>query len=426
MSYIPDTSAQDSKISVPVSKKKWFIRTAMLFCFLTVCYMFIVPAFQYWMGGKVAISAEKLQFATVTKGDFVRDLSVQGKVIAARRPVLYSPAQGTVTYLVDAGDSVVLNQPVASIESPELQSLFEQENTQLSRLRTQLAREKIQAKQIQLQQENRIGQARVALNAAKREMRRSEEAKKNQIISDIDFQKAKDDLENAQREFDHVNKEVALLAESQEFEIQTFEFEFNAQQVKVAELLRQVEGLEVRSPVAGLVGNLHLEQKNTVSKNQPLMSVVDLSEYEVEVQIPESYADDLAIGIQAEIAINEELYSGKLVAMSPEITQGRVQGKVRFSDQTSVNLRQNQRLTTRLILEQKQNVNYLPRGHFLQAYDGLYVYVLRDDEVVKTPIKLGSRSLAKVEVLSGLALGDTVVVSDNDVFKDVQSVRVLH
>ena len=205
MSYIPDTSAQDSLVVVPKNNKKWFVRALIGVFAIFICYFFVSPALVGWSGGQSAISIDKLRIAKVMKGDFIRDLAIQGKVIAARRPVLYSPAQGSVTYLVDAGDSVQLNQVVARIESPELQSLFEQETTKLSRLKTQLSREKIQAKQIQLQQENRIGQAHVALNAAKREMRRSDEAIKNQVISDIDYQKTKDDLENAEREYNHVN-----------------------------------------------------------------------------------------------------------------------------------------------------------------------------------------------------------------------------
>lgn len=424
MSYIPDTSAQDSLVVVPKNNKKWFVRALIGVFIIFLCYFFVSPALVGWSGGQSAISIDKLRIAKVMKGDFIRDLAIQGKVIAARSPVLYSPAQGSVTYLVDAGDSVQLNQVVARIESPELQSLFEQETTKLSRLKTQLSREKIQAKQIQLQQENRIGQAHVALNAAKREMRRSDEAIKNQVISDIDYQKAKDDLENAEREYNHVNKEVALLKESQAFEIQTYELEFNAQKVKVTELQRQVTGLEIRSPVVGVVGNLNFEQKNTVSKNQPLMSVVDLSEYELEVQIPETYADDLAIGLQAEITFNDNAFLGELVAISPEISQGRVQGKVRFSGQSPANLRQNQRLTTRIILEQKQNVAYLPRGQYLQK-NGQYLYVLRDGEAIKTPVKLGSIGLTKVEIMSGLAVNDQVVVSNMNVFKEAQSVRVI-
>lgn len=425
MSYIADTSAQDTQIEKPRSLNKMIIFSLSTILAVIVSYFFILPSVVNWTKGSSAVHKDKLNIAAVKQGLFIRDLSVQGKVIAARRPILYSPAQGTVTYLVEAGDSVVTQQTIAIIDSPELKSEYNQQIANLTRLKNQLEREKIQVKKSNLEQENQIGQAQVALNAAKREMRRSDEAIKNKIISDIDYQKAKDDLQNAKREYEHAVKEVALIKESQKFEIKTREFELHSQQVKVTELKRQVDGLKITSPVTGLVGNLSTQQKNSVAKNQALLSIVDLSEYELEVQIPESYADDLALGMEAEITLNQSLYQGELVAISPEIVQGRVQGKIRFTDKSLTGLRQNQRLTTRVILERKNNIQYLPRGQFLKTYNGQFAYVVSDNSAVKTPIKIGSRSLGKVEVISGLKTGDTVVISDSDIFKDAPSVRIL-
>ena len=425
MSYIADTSAQDTQIEKPRSLNKIIIFSFSIIVAVIVSYFFILPSVVNWSKGTTAVHKDKLNIAAVKQGLFIRDLSVQGKVIAARRPILYSPAQGTVTYLVEAGDSVVTQQTIAIIDSPELKSEYNQQIANLTRLKNQLEREKIQVKKSNLEQENQIGQAQVALNAAQREMRRSDEAMKNKIISDIDYQKAKDDLQNAKREYEHAVKEVALIKESQKFEIKTRELELQSQQVKVTELKRQVDGLKITSPVTGLVGNLSTQQKNSVAKNQSLLSIVDLSEYELEVQIPESYADDLALGMEAEITLNQSIYQGELVAISPEIAQGRVQGKIRFKDKSLTGLRQNQRLTTRVILERKNNIQYLPRGQFLKTYNGQFAYVVSDNSAVKTPIKIGSRSLGKVEVISGLKTGDTVVISDSDIFKDAPSVRIL-
>jgi HlyD family secretion protein len=425
MSYISDTSAQDTKIEKPRPLNKILFVTSFIIVTLIVSYFFILPSILNWTKGISAVHKDKLNIAAVEQGLFIRDLSVQGKVIAARRPILYSPAQGTVTYSVEAGDSVIAKQTIAIIDSPELKSEYNQQVANLTRLQNQLEREKIQVKKSNLEQENQIGQALVALNAAEREMRRSDEAMKNKIISDIDYQKAKDDLQNAKREYEHAVKEVALIKESQKFEIKTRELELRSQQVKVTELKRQVDGLKITSPVTGLVGNLSTQQKNSVAKNQALLSIVDLSEYELEVQIPESYADDLALGMEAEITLNQRVYKGELVAISPEIVQGRVQGKIRFTNKGLTGLRQNQRLTTRVILERKNNIQYLPRGQFLKTYNGRFAYVIKENSAVKTPIKIGSRSLGKVEVISGLKTGDNVVISDSDVFKDASSVRIL-
>ncbi|MCG7537244.1 HlyD family efflux transporter periplasmic adaptor subunit [Pseudoalteromonas sp. OOF1S-7] len=421
MQYIDDTSAQDSQLEKKHNYKLYFLIIAGVF----ISLYFVVPQILAWASGESAVRMDNIHVAQVRRGEFIRDISVQGRVIAARRPTLYSPAEGTVTYLVTAGDSVAINQPLAQIDSPELKSLLAQELAELTRLGTQLEREKIQAKKQDLAQENYLGKAIVALNAAKREMRRNEEGKKNQVVSDIDYQKAKDELENAQREHRLAVKEVALLKESQKFEIQTRAIELQAQQVLVDELQRRVASLEIRSPVNGIVGNLSVDQKNTVAKNQPLLSVVDLSHYEVEVNIPENYADDLALGMPAQITLNGRAYEGELTAISPEIVRGQVEGKIRFKETEITGLRQNQRLTSRIVLEEKTGVTYLPRGQFVDAYSGKYAYVLDEDSAVKKPISLGSKSLGQVEILSGLVEGDTVIISDTRMFNSAERVRVV-
>ena len=58
--------------------------------------------------------------------------------------------------------------------------------------------------------------------------------------------------------------------------------------------------MSITSPVDGIVGDLLVEQKATVSSDMPVMAVVDLSRFEIDAQVPESYADDLAIGMQAD------------------------------------------------------------------------------------------------------------------------------
>ena len=151
----------------------------------------------------------------------------------------------------------------------------------------------------------------------------------------------------------------------------------------MAELSRQVDALKVVSPVAGIVGNLAVEQKNTVAKNQSLLSVVDLSEYEIEVQIPESYSEDLAIGMSAEINLNGESYQGEIVAISPEIENGQVAGKIRFNQQTVNGLRQNQRLTSRIVIEHKQNIAYLPHSQYLTVHNGQFAYVVKEGGPLK-------------------------------------------
>jgi HlyD family secretion protein len=426
---IADTSGQDTAVlKKSSSKTKWLILVSVII--IVFAYFTFAPAISNWSNSDVSVSAQRLRLATVTQGNFVRDLSVQGRIVAAVSPKLYSPAQGTITFEVDAGDTVLKGQVLATIDSPELTNQLKQEQSGLQRLQMELDRQKIQSSKQALVNQKSVDLAKVSLTAADREKRRADKAFASQSISQIDFEKAQDDLENARLVYKHSVKDAELNLESLEFEVKTKHLFVERQKLLVTELSRQVDELTLLSPVDGLVGNLSVEQKNQVAKNQSILSVVDLSEFEIEVDIPESYADDLAIGMAAEINLNGETHSAKLVTISPEIENNQVTGRVRFTTHSDGSisqpqgLRQNQRLTTRILMENKQDVLMVQRGQFLETGNGRVAYIVKNDMAERTSITTGARSLSSVEVLNGLSAGDTIIVSGIDQFNGAQSVLI--
>ena len=429
---IADTSAQDVVVTPKPNNKKVFWSVVLLIAFTFTVYAMLAPAFSRWSSSDVSVSAQRVRLAQVIRGDFIRDLSVQGQVVAAVSPRLYSPAQGTITFEVDAGDTVQKEQILATVESPELTNQLEQEESGLQKLRMELDRQRIQSKKQALENQKSVDLAKVSLTAADREKRRADKAFASLSISQIDFEKAQDDLENAKLVHQHSVKDAELNIESLAFEIQTKQLLVERQILLVAELTRKVSELEMRSPVDGIVGNLAVQQKNQVAKNQAILSVVDLSEFEIEVDIPESYADDLAIGMAAEVNLNGKTHLAKLVTISPEIENNQVTGRVRFASQDETGnsliqpkgLRQNQRLTTRILMENKADVLMVQRGQFLESGNGRIAYIVRDGVAQRTAINTGARSLSRVEILNGLNVGDSIIVSGTDQFDGAENVLI--
>ena len=422
---ISDTSGQDVVIAPAKSNKKWLAIAAVAIIGAGIAAS--ASSVNKWSQSESSISQARLRTATVTRGDFTRDLSIQGRVVAAVSPRMYSPAQGTITFKVDAGDSVKQHQELAVITSPELTNQLKQEQSSQQRLSMELDRQKIQAKKQALTNQKAVDLAKVSLTAADREKRRADKAYEANSISQIDFEKAQDDLENAKLVHSHAVQDAALNQESLAFEIQTRQLQLDRQILLVTDLTRKVGELVLRSPVNGIVGNLAVEQKNQVARNQAILSVVDLSEFELEVAIPESYADDLAIGMDAEVTLNGEAHLAKLVTISPEIENNQVTGRVRFAasnEKQPSGLRQNQRLTTRILLENKQNVLMVQRGQFLENGNGKIAYVVAQDVAKRQKIVTGARSLSQVEVVSGLKAGDTIIISGTDQFNSADQVLI--
>ncbi len=421
---IADTSAQDVVLKQgPKTRKRVLI--AVVIMALVIALIWVTPALQRWAGSSISVPKDRLRLAMVERADLVRDVSVQGRVVAAVSPSLFAPDSGTITLLVDAGAVVTEGQSLATVDSPELKNRLEQERAILDRLSVEFERQGIETKQKALDNQKNIDLTKVTLTAAERERRRAESGYKIEAISQIDYEKTKDDLETAKLAYNHAVSDAKLDDERLVFELKTRELQVSRQSMLVNDLLRQVDELDMRSPVNGIVGNLMVDQKAAVAKNQVVMSVVDLSAFEIEAQVPESYADDLGIGMDAEVLVGNNKYPGALVSVSPEIIQNQVTTRIRFKGDMPPGLRQNQRLTTRILMEEKKNVLTLPRGQFLDSGGSRIAYVLDDNYVAhRRSIEVDARSLSAVEIASGLLEGETVVISSIDQFRGADTVLV--
>ena len=91
-------------------------------------------------------------------------------------------------------------------------------------------------------------------------MRRAELAHDKGVIPVIDFEKAKDDLQNAELAHRHAIADASLFDERLAFELRASEFELQRQGLLVENLQRMVDELAIKSPVNGIVGDLLVER----------------------------------------------------------------------------------------------------------------------------------------------------------------------
>ncbi len=419
---IRDTSSQDEIIQPTPTWKRKPLWVAVCFIGAVATATFAYPSIQQWASAEQTISRERLRIATVTRGDLKRDISATGNVIAAIKPTLFSPAVGNVTLEVQAGDAVTRGQAIARIDSPELRNQLEQEAAALSQAETSYQRQHIEAKKTALENQQRVDLAEVDLVAAQRELRRAEAAHSKEAISEFDYDKAQDDVATAKLKFRHASEDARLQEESLAFELRTSELEIERQRLRVSELERQVSELDVTSPVTGIVGNLLVENKDAVSQNQPLLTVVDLTAFEVALQVPDSYGSVLALGQQAEVSHQGNTWPATLVSVSPEVINSQITAKVRFDGQTPRNMRQNQRVSARILLGNKEDVLMVERGPFLESSGGRFTYVVDGDLARRTRIEPGMVSVGSVEIVSGLDAGEQVVISSLTDFRNAEVV----
>ncbi len=421
---IRDTSAQDVQVDpAPQLRRR---RLQMIGAGVGGLALLIVIGMliSNWRGAEISVPRERVRIAEVTMGRFIRDVSVQGTVVAAVSPTLFAVAPGTVHYLVQAGDAVKKQQPIAQIDSPELRNELEREQSTLASLEVAVQRQSIDTRRELLANQQTIDLANVSIQAAEREQRRAEDSWGKHLISERDYEKARDDAAAAGVNHRHAIETAQLQKESLQFELSAKRLERDRQRLVVQDLQRRVGELEIKSPVDGIVGTLAVNERAAVPQNAAVITVVDLTAFEVEFQVPETYADDLSVKMDAEVTYGTRKFAATVSSVSPEVKQGQVTGRLRFSGDVPQGLRQNQRLSTRIVLEQRDDIVKVARGPFLDTGGGRVAYVVRDNVATRTAIRTGGTSIGEVEIVEGLAPGDRIIISNLGEFERVATVRL--
>jgi HlyD family secretion protein len=420
---IRDTSATDRLVEVGSNRNRKLIYIGAGIA-VVAALAFAAPHVATMFSADSSVSASRLSFATVSRGPFVRDIAAEGKVVAAVSPTLYATSAGAVVLTVHPGDVVKKDQVLATITSPDLAAKLAQERSAADAAKVEFLRSQIDATKKRSELQKAYDNAVIDQTAGQRDLKRYEGAFAKGAVPVADVDKAKSTLEKADVTVKHAQSDLATDNGSLTFDIQAKKLAYDRQVLLVQDLERQVEELNVKSPVDGQVGQAFIAERATVAKDAQLLSVIDLSALQVEMKVPESFARDLAIGMPGEISGNGKVWNGKVSAISPEVVNGEVAARLRFDGATPSQLRQSQRLSVRVLLDKRDNVLTVQRGSFVDESAGRYAYVVADGMADRRDIRVGASSIDKVEILSGLKEGDKIVISGADTFGDAKHVAI--
>jgi HlyD family secretion protein len=375
-----------------------------------------------WLSSEKVIPRERVRTAVVERGPFVRDVAATGLVVAAVSPTLFAEAPGTIIYKVRAGDVVREGDVLGVVQSAALTNEYDRERAGLAGADAALNQKTIEVRRTILKSGQDSDLAKVAITAAEREYKRAQDAWDIHVIPERDYQRAHDDLETAKLNYEHAVETASLEKDSLQLELRSQRSLRDAQALLVARLRERVDALTLKSPVAGIIATLAQQERAQVAENAPLVTVVDLTALEIEFQVAESYANEIRPGMNAEVTLDGRKLIGTVAGISPDVRNAQVTGRVRFAEQPK-GLRQNQRASVRIVLDERGDVLKVARSPFNDS-DTRFIYVVRDGDAVRIPVEFGAAAVGEIEIRNGLNVGDVVVLSDMRDYKDAPTVLI--
>lgn len=330
------------------------------------------------------------------------------------------------TVMLDAVESGRVEQVLAHDGAPVAQGevLFRLSNPQ--RRLELLARESEHAQQIsnytsmrvaaeasRAERERRLSDQAYALALAEKQHRRNQALAQQGFVSASALEDSADRLAQQRRALDTERASNAAATAIQQDALQQMQQATQRLEAGLQLVHANLAALAVRAPVAGRLTDFHLQQGETVKPDQHLGRIDDLARYKLSAQVDEYYLNRIAPGLRGSVSIAGSSHALTVSRIYPQIKDGRFTLELTFDGQQPAALHPGQSAEVSITLGGARPGLLLPNDAFVNDGAGQWVYVLERVGTLasRRAVRIGRRSQSQVEVLSGLAAGEKVVVS---------------
>ncbi|MDP8228524.1 MAG: efflux RND transporter periplasmic adaptor subunit [Candidatus Electryoneaceae bacterium] len=186
---------------------------------------------------------------------------------------------------------------------------------------------------------------------------------------------------------------------------------------------------QIFSPLTGIVAQRFVDLGDRIDQSRPLFKLVDRRTLRLNTWVSEVDLCNLRIGQKVSIvstANSEEQFTAKLIRISPIVdpTYGKVKVTFKVSNPSGT-IRPGQYVELKLTLDTHENVILTPKKALVFEAGQSIVYVVKDSLAHRRPIRTGLTSGNIIEILSGIAEGDSVIVEGQATLKDSSRVKVV-
>lgn len=186
--------------------------------------------------------------------------------------------------------------------------------------------------------------------------------------------------------------------------------------VKAGTLLANVIAApEVRAPFDGFLTDWLVKPGEYIIAGTELVDLVNTDLLSLTYRVPEQYADKLEIGQIVEVTVKafpEKIFTGEVRFISPIVDKKTytilIKAEVKNPDQ---NLWPGMSAHVRQILTNNPNALIIPESCLILSMEGYQALVISEGKILKKTIKIGDRHGGRVHVVSGLTLGEPVILA---------------
>ena len=368
---------------------------------------------------------------TVKRGEMVRSVSAPGTLVPEHIRIIVATTSGRVETLpVRPGETVTPISTILTLSNPDLDLQTLQYQQQLMQSYAALAQLKTSLQQGLMTQEGAVAQLVTQYQNSVRQAAVADSLDKKGLAGKNEVAAAHDLVNELKRRLDLERQRFTDLQASQKQQLDLQQDQINGLKQILQEQRNRVAWMRVTAGESGqllTLGNPQLELGQWVNSGIELARVAQPGRLKAVLRVPETQAKDVVPGQRATIDLhNNGIIEGHVMRTDPSSQAGTVTVEVALDGALPNGARSDLSVDGTIEIDRLKDVLYVGRPAYGQAEStvGLFRVEKGSGYASRTNVKLGRASVNTIEVVNGLAVGDSVIISDMSTWDNTSRVRL--
>ena len=364
---------------------------------------------------------------TVKRGPMVRQ--VRGLGTLTPEDIRWIPAttQGRVEKIIlRPGTAVKPGNVILELTNPQLEQQLQDAELKLAAALAGLENLKVQLQNDLLQTQATGAEIEANFNKAKMQAQMNAALAKDQLVSELVLKQSNIEADQLEVRNQIAKNQLESKADSMRAQLAVQQSLVDQARAVLQLTRQQRDELKVRAGLEGMLQLVPVEVGQQVAPGTNLARVANPNRLKAEIKIAETQTKDIQLGQKAEIDTRIGIVEGRVVRIDPSVQNGTRTVDVTLVGELPRGAVPDLSVDGTIELERLNDVLFMGRPAFGQEQSvvGLFKVTPDGSGAERVQVKLGRSSVNTVEVLSGLKVGEQVILSDMSAYDAYDRIRL--
>jgi multidrug resistance efflux pump len=412
-------------MDVPRSRAKPRTRRVVLIVGTVAALAAITLGIRWFSSRAPSVPRGQLWIATVQRGPLTLEVRGQGTLVPTDVRWAAAPVAARVDkVLVQPGAVVDTGTLLIELANPDAELAALEADRDVSAAEAELARLMATLDGTRLAQESAVAGLDADLAMAKRRSAIDTSMAEKGVISDLESKESGDKAGALTSRLEFEKKRLIALRRGNTAQLEAQQSQLERLRALSEFRKKQLDALHVRAGQPGVVQQITVEAGQAVAAGAPLAKVVVPDRLMARIKIPEASTEDVGIGLTATVDTRAGVVPAEVVRIDPAAQNGSVTVDLKLNGALPKGARVDQNVEATISLAKTGDVLHISRPTIGEAHATAGLFKLEGGEAHRVKVKFGRAAVRDIEIASGLAEGDQIVLSDMSRYDGVDTLRI--